>query len=121
MTWKRSAKPSGWYPKRGDVCLFALDEERPAVVISTDALNRFSRDVCVAPISTAEHKDFSLRPWFAGEEAGLSRESWVKCDQVTTLEKSMAIYPPLGTLAPAVLARVERAIRIALELPENKS
>ncbi len=61
MTWKRSAKPSGWYPKRGEVCLFALDEERPAVVISTDALNRFSRDVCVAPISTAEHKDFSLR------------------------------------------------------------
>ena len=120
MAWKRSAKPPGWYPKRGDVCLFALDKERPAVIISTDALNRFSLDVCVVPISTVEHKQFSLRPKIARGEGGLLKDSWAKCDQVTTLEKSLAVYPPLGMLPPEALTRMEQTVRIALELPEGK-
>lgn len=120
MAWKRSAKPPGWYPKRGDVCLFALDKERPAVIISTDALNRFSLDVCVVPISTVEHKQFSLRPKIASGEGGLAKDSWAKCDQVTTLEKSLAVYPPLGMLPPGALTRLEDAVRIGLELPEKK-
>jgi len=33
--------------RRGEVCLFALDKERPALVISSDAINRHSLDVCV--------------------------------------------------------------------------
>jgi mRNA interferase MazF len=118
--WKRSARPPGWYPRRGEVCLFALDKERPALVISTEALNRHSLDVCVVPISSVQHKQFSLRPRLGAGEGGLSRESWVKCDQVTTLEKSLAVYPPLGSVSPESLAAVEDAIRVALELPQKK-
>ena len=120
MAWKRGIKPSGWYPRRGDVCLFDLDKERPALVISTDELNRFSRDVCIVPISKVEHKQFSLRPKLKAGDGGLDYDSWVKCDQVTTLEKDSAVYPSLGFLKPDSLATVEKAIRIALELPEKK-
>jgi len=120
MAWKRGTKPSGWYPRRGDVCLFALDKERPALVVSTDELNRFSRDVCVVPISKVEHRQFSLRPKLKAGEGGLDHDSWAKCDQVTTLEKHAAVYPPLGFLKADLLAVVETAIRIALDLPENK-
>jgi mRNA interferase MazF len=120
MTWKRSPKPAGWYPRRGDVCLFMLDKERPALVISTDALNRFSLDVCVIPISGVEHKQFSLRPKLQTGEGGLVKDSWAKCDQVTTIEKRLTIYPPLGALTPATLCRIEQAVRIALELPEKR-
>jgi mRNA-degrading endonuclease toxin of MazEF toxin-antitoxin module len=120
MPWRRGTKPRGWYPRRGDVCLFDLDKERPALVISTDALNRFSLDLCVVPISKAEHKQFSLRPKSKAGEGGLAFESWVKCDQVTTVEKALAVYPALGSLPEESLRRVEAAIRIALELPETK-
>jgi mRNA-degrading endonuclease toxin of MazEF toxin-antitoxin module len=120
MVWKRGTKPPGWYPRRGDVCLFDLDKERPAVVISTDALNKFSRDVCVVPVSKVEHKQFSLRPKLDAGEGGLNYDSWVKCDQVTTLEKDAAVYPSLGFLTQESLARVEASIRTALELPEKK-
>lgn len=120
MIWKRGIKPPGWYPRRGDVCLFALDKERPALVISTDALNRFSLDLCIVPISTKEHRQFSLRPKLNAGDGGLEQDSWVKCDQVTTLEKRLAVYPPLGSLSAASLATVETAIRVALELPEKK-
>ncbi|SPF56066.1 hypothetical protein SBA4_770030 [Candidatus Sulfopaludibacter sp. SbA4] len=88
-----------------------------ALVISSDALNRHSLDVCVVPISTAEHKAFRLRPNLLVGEGGLDRDSWVKCDQVTTIEKSKAVYPPLGALSHAALEKIEQAIKLALDLP----
>jgi mRNA interferase MazF len=99
--------------------LFALDKERPALVISTDALNRCSLDVCVVPISGVEHKQFSLRPRLRAGEGGLTKGSWAKCDQVTTVEKHLTIYPPLGSLPPASMSRIEDAVRIALDLFEK--
>ena len=117
MALKRAAKPAGWHPKRGEVCLFALDKERPALVVSSDALNIHSLDVCVVPISTAEHKAFSLRPKLKAGEGGIDKDSWAKCDQVTTIEKTRAVFPPLGSLSKSVLAKVEEAIKLSLELP----
>lgn len=116
MAWRRGPKPSGWYPRRGDICLFKLDKERPAIVISTDALNRFSRDVCVLPISKSEHKQFSLRPKLPAGEGGLDYDSWVKCDQPTTLLKELAVYPALGFLSEEYLRQVESALMEALDL-----
>ena len=119
MTWRRGVKPPGWYPRRGEICLFALDKESPALVISTDALNRFSRDICVVPISKAEHRQFSLRPRLKAGQGGLAHDSWVKCDQVTTIEISTAVYPALGAVDRETMKRIEGAIRVALELPEK--
>jgi len=116
MAWKRATRPSGWFPKRGEVCLFSLDKERPALVVSSDALNRYALDVCVAPISSVEHRTFTMRPKLSLGEAGLARDSWAKCDQVTTVEKKYAVYPPLGAVSLDTLRRVERAIKEALEL-----
>jgi len=116
MALRRAKRPTGWYPKRGEVCLFALDKERPALVISSDAINVHALDVCVVAISTAEHRTFSLRPKLRAGEGGLSRDSWVKCDQVTTVEKSRAVYPPLGSLSEGALAIVGEAIKRSLEL-----
>ena len=116
MALKRATRPPGWYPRRGEVCLFALDKERPALVISSDAINIHSLDVCVVPVSTAEHRSFSLRPRLKAGEGGLARDSWVKCDQVTTVEKSRAVYPPLGALSRTSLATIAEAIKRSLEL-----
>src|SRR5580704_4545420 len=114
--WRRGTKPAKWYPRRGEVCLIDLDKQRPALVISSDSLNAHSLDVCVLPISTAEHKAFSLRPKLKAGEGGLNRDSWVKCDQVTTVEKSRAVYPPLGALSEGALAIVGEAIKRSFEL-----
>jgi len=116
MASRRGPTPAGWYPKRGDVCLVMLGKERPVVVISSDLLNRHSLDICVVPVSTAEHKAFSLRPHLRAGEGGLARNSWVKCDQVTTVEKKLVLYPRLGAISEASLGRIESAIKQALEL-----
>lgn len=108
--------PSGWFPRRGEVYLVRLDKARPALVISTDALNQYALDVCLVPMTTVERSKFSLRVHVPPGEAGLSRDSWAKCDQVTTLEKSLLIYPPLGRLSDETLKAVEQGIKLALEL-----
>jgi mRNA-degrading endonuclease toxin of MazEF toxin-antitoxin module len=115
--WRRGTKPSGWYPRRGEVCLIDLDKERPALVISGDSLNAHSIDVCILPISTAEHRAFSLRPKLNAGEAGLKHDSWVKCDQPTTVEKDLVVYPPLGTLSSASMRKIEIAVKTSLDLP----
>ena len=114
--WKRANKPARWFPRRGEICLIHLDKERPAVILSTDSLNAHSLDVRVLPISTAEHKAFSLRPKLVAGDGGLKHESWVKCDQPTTVEKSLVIYPPLGSISPPGMKAIEAAVKTALQL-----
>src|SRR5580704_2758204 len=116
MPLKRAAAPAGWFPRRGEICLFALDKERPALVISSNALNRHSLDVCVVPLSTVEHEAFSLRPKLRAGEGGLNCDSWVTCDQVMTIEKAKAVYPPLGAVSQAGLERIGQAIKLTLDL-----
>jgi mRNA-degrading endonuclease toxin of MazEF toxin-antitoxin module len=109
--------PSGWFPRRGEVYLVRLDKDRPALVISADALNRCALDVCVVPMTTAGRGKFSLRVLVKPGEAGLRRASWAKCEQVTTLEKNLLLYPPLGRLTDATLKTIEQGIKLALQLP----
>ena len=94
-----------------------FDKERPALVISSNALNRHALDICVVPLTSVEHRKFALRVELQAGESGLRRRSWAKCDQVTTLEKALVKYPPLGRLSAGALSRVESAIKTALELP----
>ncbi len=108
--------PSGWFPRRGEVYLVRLEKKRPALVISADALNRYALDVCVVPITTVERPRFSLRVRVKPGEGGLRRNSWAKCDQVTTLEKNLLLYPPLGRLTDETLKAIEQGIKLALQL-----
>jgi mRNA-degrading endonuclease toxin of MazEF toxin-antitoxin module len=106
-----------WFPQRGEICRVRLDKDRPALVISSNALNRNALDVCVVPLTSVEHRRFALRVELQPGEGGLTRRSWAKCDQITTLEKALVKYPPLGRLSAGALSRVESAIKTALELP----
>jgi mRNA-degrading endonuclease toxin of MazEF toxin-antitoxin module len=68
-------------------------------------------------MTTVERANFSLRVEVKPGEAGLSRPSWAKCHQVTTLEKNLLLYPPLGRLTDATLETIEHGIKLALHLP----
>jgi mRNA interferase MazF len=109
--------PLDWYPRRGEVYYVRLDKSRPALVISSNAINRHALDVCVVPITTVKHPRFSFRVLLGPPQGGVKRESWAKCDQVTTLEKTCFVYPPLGRISDFTLHEIENAIKMALELP----
>jgi mRNA-degrading endonuclease toxin of MazEF toxin-antitoxin module len=113
----RRMHPSlGWFPKRGEVYLVQLDKPRPAIILSVDQLNRHALDVCVVGITAKQHPKFSLRLPLKAQEGGLDFDCWAKCDQVTTVEKTLLRYPALGALSATTMARIEEQVRIALGL-----
>ena len=111
-----SRAPANWYPKRGEVYLAQLDKPRPVVVLSVDWLNKFALDVCVIPITSIHHGEFSMRVPIRARDGGLHRNCWAKCDQVTTLEKSDLRYPALGLLSPPTFQSIQDQVKIAFGL-----
>ena len=108
--------PPGWFPRRGEVYLASLDKLRPVLILSVDALNAHAFDVCVVPITSIEHRKFTLRVPIKAGDARLEKDCWAKCDQVTTLDKSLLQYPALGFLSPSVFAGVQSRVKMALGL-----
>jgi mRNA-degrading endonuclease toxin of MazEF toxin-antitoxin module len=111
-----AAAPAGWYPKRGEVYIVQLDKPRPAIVLSIDPINKFALDVGVVGITTVERRTFSMRVPIKKGDAHLDFNCWAKCDQVTTLEKTLLKYPPIGVLSAERLARIEEQVKICLGL-----
>jgi mRNA interferase MazF len=104
------------YPRRGDIHLVELDKPRPALILSVDQLNRHALDVCVVPITTQHHARFSMRVPIRAGDGGLDYDSWAKCDQVMTLEKTLIRYPAAGTLSSMTLNKIEEQVKISLGL-----
>ena len=105
------------HPRRGEVYVVSLGtKRRPAVILSVDALNRHALDVCVVGLSTVEHAKFSMRVPIKTGDGGLNADCWAKCDQVTTLEKTLLQYPAIGRLSEATFKRIEEQVRTSLGL-----
>ena len=84
------------------------------VVVSRQAVidSRFSTVVC-APVFT---RGADLATQVAvGVDEGLKRESWIMCDNLVSVAKTQ-LTDHVGSLGPAKLDRLERSLRIALDL-----
>jgi mRNA interferase MazF len=101
----RVAAPSSRDPKRF----------RVFVVVSRQVVidSRFSTVIC-APVYTAYEGLASQVP--VGPEEGLKHDSSIHCDELVSLLKSV-LTNFIGTLAPAKIDQLDRALRIALDLP----
>ena len=108
--------PPGWFPRRGEVYWASLDKLRPVLVLSADALNANAFDVCIVPITSIEHRKFALRVPIKARDAKLNKDCWAKCDQVTTLDKSLLRYPALGSLSASAFGTIQSRVKMALGL-----
>ncbi len=109
-------KPTGWFPRRGEVCWLVADKHRPAIVISSDSLNARALDVCVVLLTSHGHRQFETRVLVEAKESGLRNDSWAKCDQVNSVPKRHVAYPAAGRVSYDTLRKIEIEIRVALEL-----
>jgi len=73
-------------------------QPRTAIVISTNGRNQNASDVIVVP--TTSSVNFRPHPLvhvhIPAGEGGLPKDSYARCDQVTTLDKSLLRDGPLG-------------------------
>jgi mRNA interferase MazF len=113
-------------PRRGEIYLARLDPTedseqagtRPAVVVSREALNRYSPVIVICPLTDAVHiprlypSDVPVR----APEGGLAKDSVVLTGQVRAIAKSRLLQR-LGELRPETMEQVEQALKITLDLP----
>ncbi|MBM4402703.1 MAG: type II toxin-antitoxin system PemK/MazF family toxin [Candidatus Cloacimonetes bacterium] len=108
------------YPEKGEISLVNLPsrpkdiKNRPALVVSLDIRNKLANDIIVVPLST------NLRPspthvLLQEGEGGLPKASMAKCEQVTTIDKSLLIRGPFaGKVNNEKMEEIEKAIMIAI-------
>jgi mRNA interferase MazF len=88
---------------------------RVFVLVSRQVLidSRFSTVMCV-PVYSAYDGLATQVP--VGVAEGLAHESSLHCDEVVSLEKPL-LSDYVGTLSPHKVAELNRALRVALDLP----
>lgn len=109
---------------RGDVYLVDLNPSRgseqagirPAILVQTDNLDRFTRTVIVVPV-TRNLRRANIPGTFLipAEEGGLSYDSVALCYQIVVLDRER-LQQKLGTLSPDYLLALEQALKYTLEL-----
>jgi mRNA interferase MazF len=100
----RVARPSTRDPKRS----------RVFVIVSRQVLldSRFATVIC-APVFSTRH---GLATQVAvGIDEGLKHDSGIHCDELVSLPKTF-LTQFIGTLGPAKLNDLDRALRVALDL-----
>jgi mRNA interferase MazF len=82
-------------------------QPRTAVIVSPDGRNKYANDVIVVPTTSSLQKPHpEMHIHIPAGEGGLPKDSYAKCDQVTTIDKSL-----LDTAAGPLGARIHRKYR----------
>lgn len=110
--------------QRGDVVLVNLDptvgveikKTRPAIVLSNNAINQYSQMAVIVPLTKNTAKLSPSHTLIPKGTARLTFASKVVTEQIKAVDKQR-IVSRLGSLPPALLAQVERAIKNTLALP----
>jgi mRNA interferase MazF len=110
--------------KRGDVVVASLDpaigieirKSRPVIVLSNDSINQFSQLVIVVPLTK---NTAHVSPSHALIPKGVARLTFTSkavTEQIKAVD-TRRIGTKLGSLTPALLAQVERALKNTLAFP----
>jgi mRNA interferase MazF len=88
---------------------------RVFVIVSRQAIidTRFSTLICAPVFSAGQGLSSQVS---VGIEEGLKHESWIHCDGLTSIPKS-ELRNFVGTLSRTKLAKLNTALRMALDLP----
>jgi len=111
--------------RRGDVFTANLEPvqgseqggTRPVVVVSRDAINKFSPVVVICSITDAANKKkvYPSHVKIPAGTGGLRLESIVICEQIRAINKTR-LREPLGRFDRAAMTRIEAALKITLDL-----
>jgi len=90
---------------------------RPVVIVSRNAINRFSPVIVVVPFTNAANvkRDYPSNVYVARGEGGLTLDSVALTGQVRAIAKSRLLRYR-GTLSPEVMRQIDQALRITLDL-----
>ena len=121
-----AARPKVTPPRRGEVYLVRLDpttgheikKTRPAVVVQNDFSNRTSPTTVVAPVTSRSRVQiYPTEVLVHAPEGGLTVDSLILFRQLRAVDRTRLVRR-MGTLRPATMAALDRALMITLRLIE---
>jgi len=92
-----------------------IQKRRPVVVVSNDAINRYSQLVIVVPITTNLNRFSPSHVLLPKGEADLSQDSKVLTEQIRALDKQRLVSK-IGTISQQFLLLIEKAILNSLDM-----
>ena len=110
--------------KRGDLFWVSLDPvrgseqggRRPVLVIQNDIGNEEAPTTIVAPLTTKNfQKEYPTNVHLPKDASGLKFNSTILLSQIRTVDQTR-LEKKIGRLSPACLMKVDRAIKISLDL-----
>lgn len=114
------------YPQRGEIYLLAFKDTEghamrfthPALVIQNNKANRYSGVILVTPLTTTSKVvELPVGVPVDPPEGGLDRHSVVHCGQIHTVDRKEFIPEHLlGRLSPITMEKVNKALKISLDL-----
>ena len=110
-------------PLRGEIWLVDLyptrgreqSGHRPALVLSTDALNRSGADLLIVLPITSAAKAIRSHVRLDPPEGGVSVQSFIKCEDIRSISKQR-LTKRWGAVSPATLRVVGQIMRDLLEI-----
>ena len=110
-------------PSRGEVWLVDFDPtrgheqagRRPAVVLSTDALNNSQAGLLIVLPVTSKAKQIRSHVRVDPPEGGFKTASYIKCEDIRSVASERLIRR-WGRVSPPTMLAVEQTVRILLEL-----
>lgn len=109
---------------RGDVWLVDLNPTvgheqakcRPYLVVSPEIFNQGPADLIVVVPITSQFRQLSWFVHIEPPEGGLTKHSYVICNQVRTVSKKRFVGSRLGSLQQKTIHQINQRLRILLEL-----
>ena len=110
--------------KRGDIFYADLNPtkgseqagRRPVIVIQNNVGNEMSPTVIIAPLTTKKFsKEYPTNVHIKKGTANLKEDSVVLLSQIRTIDKNR-LERKIGSLSGEILAKVDEAIKISLDL-----
>jgi len=110
------------FPKKGEIWYvhtpnqpFDPHQPRPAIIVSRDGRNMNAPDLMVVPAFSNISAMLDVHVEIPKGEGGMPDESIAKCDQVTTIHRSLLAEGPLGErINQAIMWKIHRAVRRAM-------
>lgn len=100
------------FPSQGGA---VLEKRHPALILSNDANNQKSRTITVAPITGDNGRRVHYQVFVPERIGGLQKDSLIKLEQVSTLDKSL-FGDYIGVLPREYMDAVVKALKIHLDI-----
>jgi mRNA interferase MazF len=89
---------------------------RPVLIIQNNISNKYSPVTIIAAItSKIFEKEFPTNVFISKEDSKLDRDSTILLNQLRTIDK-LRLIKKVGTLNPEIMAEVDIALKISLEV-----